>query len=371
MKILVLPGDGIGPEITAATLQVLRAADAALACGLAFETRDIGLASLRAEGTTLPKAVLARVREVDGVLLGPVSHLDYPTRQEGGLNPSAELRTRFELFANIRPCRSREGLTLLRKPMDLVIVRENTEGFYADRNMFEGLGELAPDPDMALSLRKITAKGSRRIAKAAFELASRRRRKVTAVHKANVLKLTDGLFLRETRKVTAEFPDVALDEMIVDATAALLIRNPDRFDVIVTTNMFGDILSDEASELSGSLGLGGSINQGEDICVAQAQHGSAPDIAGMNKANPTSLILSGAMLLAWRGRKDGKPALERAASLIEAAIDHVLAQPGLRTADLGGTHSTDDFAREVAEAVARLQAAGANRATSPPVEASS
>ena len=173
MKILVLPGDGIGPEITAATLQVLRAADAALSCGLEFETRDIGLASLRAEGTTLPKAVLARIPEVDGVLLGPVSHLDYPTRQEGGLNPSAELRTRFELFANIRPCRSREGLTLLRKPMDLVIVRENTEGFYADRNMFEGSGEFAPDPDMALSLRKVTAKGSRRVAKAAFRLASR------------------------------------------------------------------------------------------------------------------------------------------------------------------------------------------------------
>jgi isocitrate/isopropylmalate dehydrogenase len=362
MKILVLPGDGIGPEITAATLQVLRAADAALSCGLEFETRDIGLASLRAEGTTLPKAVLERVPEVDGVLLGPVSHLDYPTRQEGGLNPSAELRTRFELFANIRPCRSREGLTLLRKPMDLVIVRENTEGFYADRNMFEGSGEFAPEPDMALSLRKVTAKGSHRIAKAAFRLASRRRRKVTAVHKANVLKLTDGLFLRETRKVAAEFADVELEELIVDATAALLIRNPDRFDVIVTTNMFGDILSDEASELSGSLGLGGSINLGEEICVAQAQHGSAPDIAGMNKANPTSLILSAAMLLAWRGRKDAKPALERAASLLEAAIDHVLAQPKLRTADLGGALSTDGFAREVAEAVARLQAAGADRA---------
>ena len=139
--------------------------------------------------------------------------------------------------------------------------------------------------------------------------------------------------------------------------------------MIVTTNMFGDILSDEASELSGSLGLGGSINLGEEICVAQAQHGSAPDIAGMNKANPTSLILSAAMLLAWRGRKDAKPALERAASLIEAAIDHVLAQHKFRTADLAGTLSTNDFARAVAEAVARLQAGGADRATSPPVKA--
>jgi isocitrate/isopropylmalate dehydrogenase len=355
MKILVLPGDGIGPEIAAATLQVLRGVDAALSLGLEFEIRDIGLVSLRTEGTTLPKAVMTRVPEVDGVILGPVSHLEYPSRDEGGVNPSAELRTRFELYANIRPCRSREGLTILRRPMDLVIVRENTEGFYADRNMFAGSGEFAPDPDMAFSLRKITAKGSRRVARAAFELARRRRRKVTAVHKANVLRLTDGLFLREVRKVAMEFSDVALDELIVDAAAALLIREPGRFDVIVTTNMFGDILSDEASELSGSLGLGGSINVGDEICVAQAQHGSAPDIATQNKANPTSLILSAAMLLAWRGRKAGSETLVRAGALIEAAVDRVLAQPGLRTADLGGELSTDAFARAVGDALGTVR----------------
>jgi 3-isopropylmalate dehydrogenase len=159
--------------------------------------------------------------------------------------------------------------------------------------------------------------------------------------------------------------------MIVDATAALLVRSPDRFDVIVTTNMFGDILSDEASELSGSLGLAGSINQGDEVCVAQAQHGSAPDIAGQNKANPTSLILSAAMLLAWRGRKDGNPMLARAASLIEGAIDHVLAQPSLRTADLGGALSTGGFARAVVEAVARFQAGGADNTMSAAVPASS
>ncbi len=170
-------------------------------------SRDIGLVSLRAEGTTLPKAVMTRVPEVDGVILGPVSHLEYPSRQtRAGSTLRRSCRTRFELYANIRPCRSREGLTILRRPMDLVIVRENTEGFYADRNMFAGSGEFAPDPDMAFSLRKITAKGSRRVARAAFELARRRRRKVTAVHKANVLRLTDGLFLREMRKVAMEFP---------------------------------------------------------------------------------------------------------------------------------------------------------------------
>ena len=314
MNILTLPGDGIGPEITAATLAVLNAVANTLNLELNFETHDIGLASLNSAGTTLPDAVMQRIPQVDGVILGPVSHYEYPSRDKGGINPSAELRTVFELYANVRPCRSRDGLTILRKPMDLVIVRENTEGFYADRNMFAGSGEFMPDEDMALAVRKITAKGSSRIARAAFELARQRRRKVTAVHKANVLKLSDGLFLREVRKVAADYPDVALEELIVDAAAALLIRNPDRFDVIVTTNMFGDILSDEASELSGSLGLGGAINLGEDIGVAQAQHGSAPDIAGKNIANPTSLILSAAMLLDWHGQRSGNKGLVAAAA---------------------------------------------------------
>jgi 3-isopropylmalate dehydrogenase len=355
MRILVLPGDGIGPEITRATLEVLGVVNAALSLGLEFESRDIGLASLASQGTTLPAEVMTRIPEVDGVILGPVSHYEYPTRQEGGINPSAELRVVFELYANIRPCRSREKLTILRKPMDLVIVRENTEGFYSDRNMFAGSGEFMPDPDMALSIRKITAKASARVARTAFEIARGRSRKVTAVHKANVVKLSDGLFLREVRKVAQSYPDVTLNELIVDATAALLIRNPDRFDVIVTTNMFGDILSDEASELSGSLGLGGSINAGDDICVAQAQHGSAPDIAGMNIANPTSLILSAAMLLDWRGRRDFNESLVAAASLIESAIDRVLDDAKTRTRDIGGQLGTEEFTAAVCATLRKVR----------------
>lgn len=351
MKILVLPGDGIGPDITKSTLDVLRVADAALSLGLEFETREVGLATLKTQGTTLPQEVMTRIPEVDGVILGPVSHYEYPTRDKGGINPSGELRVKFELYANIRPCRSRPGLSILRRPMDLVIVRENTEGFYSDRNMFAGSGEFMPDPDMALSIRKITAKGSARVTRAAFELARGRRKKVTAVHKANVVKLSDGLFLREVRKVAAEYPDVELEELIVDATAALLIRTPDRFDVIVTTNMFGDILSDEASELSGSLGLGGSINVGDAICVAQAQHGSAPDIAGKNLANPTSLILSAAMLLDWRGRRDSNAKLVEAGALIERAIERVLDDPATRTPDIGGTLGTDAFSAAVIAAM--------------------
>ena len=351
MKILVLPGDGIGPEITRVTLDVLQAADAAFNIGLAFETHDIGLATLKSRGTTLPPEVLERIPKVDGVILGPVSHYEYPSRQDGGVNPSAELRVVFQLYANVRPCRSRPDLSILRRPMDLVIVRENTEGFYSDRNMFAGSGEFMPDPDMALSIRKITTKGSARIARAAFELARRRNRKVTAVHKANVVKLSDGLFLREVRKVGESYPDVSLDELIVDAAAALLIRNPDRFDVIVTTNMFGDILSDEASELSGSLGLGGAINVGDEICVAQAQHGSAPDIAGKNVANPTSLILSAALLLDWRGRRDADARLVQAAAAIEGAIDRVLGNTVTRTRDIGGELGTELFGAAVCAAL--------------------
>jgi isocitrate/isopropylmalate dehydrogenase len=352
MRILVLPGDGIGPEITAATLKVLQVVDSRVGIGFDVEEHDIGLATLKSQGTTLPSVVMERIPQVEGVILGPVSHYEYPSRQEGGINPSGELRVKFELYANIRPCRSREGLTILRKPMDLVIVRENTEGFYSDRNMFAGSGEFMPDPDMALSIRKITAKGSARVARAAFALSRGRRKRVTAVHKANVLKFSDGLFLREVRKVAEDFPDVQLEELIVDAAAAHLIRTPDRFDVMVTTNMFGDILSDEASELSGGLGLGGSINAGDDICVAQAQHGSAPDIAGKNIANPTSLILSTSMLLDWRGRRDGNDKLIKAAALLEGATEKVLDNPATRTRDIGGTLNTDAFAEAICTVVA-------------------
>lgn len=345
-QLLVLPGDGIGEEITEATLSVVRAA---MGERVAFETMAIGLESLAASGSTLPDPVMEAIPKADGVILGPVSHYDYPAGQP---NPSATLRTRLELFANIRPCRSRADLSVLRRPMDLVIVRENTEGFYADRSMHQGPGEFMPDPDSAFAIRKVTAAAVRRVSRAAFEIASQRRRRVTAVHKANVLKLTDGLFLREVRAVAADFPDIELQEVIVDAAAALLIRDPERFDVIVTTNMFGDILSDEASELSGSLGLGGSINAGETICVAQAQHGSAPDIAGRGIANPTSLILSAAMLLDWIARRSGDSALADGARRIEAAIDRVLDDPATRTRDIGGTLDTRAFTDAVVGALA-------------------
>lgn len=352
LRILVLEGDGIGPEITAATLDVLKAADVKFGLGLGFERAAVGWAAHKATGTTFPDAVELAAKAADGVLLGPVSHNDYPPRGEGGLNPSGELRKRLDLYANIRPARSREGFPpRCGKSVDLVIVRENTEGFYADRNMFQGSGEFMPTPDLALAVRKVTRDGSMRIAETAFKLAMQRRKKVTSVHKANVLRVSDGLYLECTRAVAARYRQVQYEERIIDAMAALLIRDASAFDVVVTTNMFGDILSDEASEIAGSLGLAASLNAGKDYAVAQAQHGSAPDIAGKNLANPSSLIGSAAMLLAWLGERRGDDKLAKAAQAIETALDRVIATPSGRTPDIGGTLGTDAFGAGVAKAV--------------------
>ncbi len=352
MKILVLPGDGVGPEITAATLEVLDRANSLFKLGLEWQRDEIGLPALKKEGTTLPPRVLEAARAASGVILGPLSTYEYPARDKGGINASAEFRTKLDLYANIRPAKSRLGVGLTGKPVDLVIYRENTEGFYADRNMHAGLGEFMPTEDMALAVRRVTAKCCERIARRAFEAAMARRRKVTAVHKANVFRISDGLYLREVRKVAQGFPDVQLEEVIVDAMAALLLRDPMRFDVIVAENMYGDILSDEASELSGGLGLGGSINAGDDYCVAQAQHGSAPDIAGKDRANPSSLILSAAMLLEWLGGRGANPVLAGAAKSIDAAVDATLKDPATRTVDLGGKLGTQEFGRAVAAKLA-------------------
>src|SRR5258706_3972029 len=277
MKIVVLPGDGIGPEIMDATLEVLRVADRRLALGLDFELHGVGLAALKKSGSTFPAEVFERCRAADGIILGPVSHQEYPPRAQGGLNPSGDMRIRLDLYANVRPSRTRAGMPHWgRTPMDLVIVHENTEGFYAHRNMHVRIGEFMPTPEVALAVRKITARACDRIARNAFALAMTRRRKGTAVHKQNVMRISDGLFLERVRAMAGDYPQVAYDEQLVDSMAAMLVRDAARYDVIVTTNMYGDILSDEAAELSGSLGLAGSINAGEAHCMAQAQHGSAP-----------------------------------------------------------------------------------------------
>ena len=352
-RLLVIEGDGIGPEICAATVGVLQAADKRFRLDLSFGSALVGHAALAAHGTTFRSATLEAARAADGVVLGPVSHNDYPPADKGGLNPSGELRKRLDLFANIRPARTPDGFApRCGARTDLVIVRENTEGFYADRNMSAGSGEFMPTPDVALAIRKVTREGSTRIAQAAFELAMRRpRKKLTAVHKANVLRVSDGLFLDCVRAVRARFPAVDYEERLIDAMAALLVRDAGAFDVIVTTNMFGDILSDQASEIAGSLGLGASLNAGANHAVAQAQHGSAPDIAGQDRANPAALIGSAVMLLAWLGERRKDDRLIQAADAIEAALARTIARPDGRTRDLGGPLGTKAFAQKVAESL--------------------
>ena len=354
MRIIVLPGDGIGPEITAATVAVLQVVDQGLALGLELESHDVGFAALKSSGTTFPDQVLALCKAAEGILLGPVSHLEYPPREQGGLNPSGGLRIGLDLYANIRPARSREGLPHWgRTPMDLVIVRENTEGFYADRNMHLGVGEFMPTPDLALSIRKISAQGSNRIARVAFDMARKRRRKVTVVHKLNVLKVTEGLFLREVRKVAEAYPDVVCEEQLIDSMTALLVREAARFDVVLATNMYGDILSDEAAELSGSLGIAPSINAVDAHCMAQAQHGSAPDIAGKDLANPASLILSAGMLLGWLGQRHRRQNFATAERIIEHSVDALIGDPAMRTPDLGGPLGTRTFTAALCDRIQR------------------
>lgn len=357
MKILVLPGDGIGPEIVSVAVEVARAANVRFKLGLEFDYDDVGFTSLAKYGTTLRDETLTKAATYDGIILGTQSHADYPKPDLGGRNVSAGFRVGLDLYANVRPARSRPTIpTNMKegKTMDLVIMREATEGFYPDRNMTRGWAEMMPSPDMALSVRKITRHCSERIARRAFEWAMARRKKVTAVHKANSFHMTDGLFLESVREVAKDFSEVQLDDMLIDASMAHLVRNPEQFDVIVATNFYGDILSDLASEMSGSLGLAGSMMASDTLCCAQAQHGSAPTLQGLDKANPTSMILSVAMLIRWMGEHNAKPELVVAAKAMEAAVDKVLEQPAWWTADLGGTTGCKAFGEQVARTLGEL-----------------
>ena len=347
----VLEGDGIGPEVVQAALAVLRAADDG-AGRFHLEALPVGWAAIRAHGASLPEATITALAACDGWILGPHDSQSYPPEERAKLNPSGVLRKRFDLFANIRPATAYPSLPATRPGLDLVIVRENTEGFYADRNMAVGVGEFMPTPDVALMVGLVTRQASERIARAAFELARQRRRRVSIIHKANVLRLTTGLFRDVCREVAAEHPDVTCDDYHVDAMTALLVRRGEDFDVVVTENMFGDILSDLAGELAGSLGLAGSINAGTDVAMAQATHGAAPDIAGQGIANPVGMIQSVALLLRWLGQRHADAALPALADRIERAVADALAQPAARTPDLGGTATTHDLTAAIVATLA-------------------
>ena len=336
MKFLVMPGDGIGPEIVPVAVAALKTLDRKLGLNIALEEVPIGFASLETAGNTFPDEALAKAGESDGVIMGPTDTLAYPPLVEGGRGPSAFMRTGLDLYANIRPAKTRPGVPSAVANMDLVFARENTEGFYADRSMHLGNGEMMVTEDVAIAIRKITRKASRKIAEAAFKLALQRRKKVTIVTKRNVLKMTDGLFHDTVRQVGKSYPDVEVDDIIIDAMSALMVRTPETFDVVCTSNMYGDILSDLGNELAGGLGLGGTINAGDAHVMAQCVHGSAPDIESQDIANPTAMVLSLAMMLDWIAAREQDNKLKEAGQLLNVALDAQLADPSTRTRDLGG-----------------------------------
>ncbi|HET7404441.1 MAG TPA: isocitrate/isopropylmalate family dehydrogenase [Usitatibacter sp.] len=347
MRIGVLDGDDIGLEIVPASVEVLSAAAQAHGVDIDWQPLPIGRRALDTHGSTLPKETLETLPTLDGWILGPIGHRAYPKRPEA-INPHPILRKRFNLFANVRPTRSYPDIGCLHDGVDLVIVRENNEGFQPDRNVVAGSGEFRPSEDMTISVRVITRQGSYRVARAALELARQRRRHLTYVHKDTVFKLGCGMFVEECRRAAAEFPDVRVDDVIVDTFAMRLVRDPQSFDVVVTTNMFGDILSDEAAGLVGGLGMAPGLCIGEgNIAMAQATHGSAPDIAGKGIANPYAMIESSRMLLEWLGHSRGLPHAVAAAAAISRATTEALRDPFARTGDIRGTGNTASMVERI------------------------
>jgi 3-isopropylmalate dehydrogenase len=353
----VLEGDGIGPEIVPATTRVVDAALERTASAVDWVPLPIGWTAIREHGEHTPRGTVEALAELDGWLLGPHDSAAYPEPHRSRLNPSGALRKHFDLFANIRPAKGVPGTKAVAPDADLVIVRENTEGFYADRNTYAGTGEFMPSPDVAIAMGVFTRPRIERIARVAFDLARRRRRRVTIVHKANVLQLSSGLFRDVCREVAADYPDVEVDDLHIDAMTVHLVRRAADFDVVVTENMFGDILSDLAGELAGSLGLAASLNASDRTAMAQTAHGSAPDIAGQDVANPVSTMLSAALLLRWLGDRHADPEVAAAAELIERGVADTIAA-GVRTRDLGGTEGTAGFAAAVVDRVGGAATAG-------------
>ncbi|KEP25495.1 isocitrate/isopropylmalate dehydrogenase family protein [Bacillus zhangzhouensis] len=343
-RIGVLKGDGIGPEIVQASMCILEAALSQfhesfvefVECPIGFEA----IQSLHQD--PVPTSTKDELKKCHGWILGPHDSASYPDIFKERRNPSGELRHTFDLFANIRPSQSLPGVQSLARDVNLVIFRENTEGFYPDRNMYHGVGEWMITPDVAISTGVFTKKAITRIAHAAFQSAMERRQKVTIVHKANVIKLGSGLFLRTCQEVAKAYPQVTVEDVHIDAMAAHLVRRASDFDVIVTENMFGDILSDLTGELVGSLGIAPSLNCNEDQAMAQAAHGSAPDIAGQNIANPIGMILSTVMLCDWLHAKYHDERLKKTAALIERTL-HEIMKMNVKTKDLGGNETTTQF----------------------------
>ncbi len=329
-NLTLIPGDGIGPEVTAAVVTVLDVAGVAIN----WDRQDAGIVAFERTGQTLPAELLDSVTRNTVALKGPCT----TPVGEGFASVNVGLRKALDLFANVRPVNNLPGVTSRFSGVDLVIVRENTEDLYA------GLEHVIV-PGIVESLKIITEAASTRIAEFAFAYARRERRtRVTAVHKANIMKLGDGLFLDSVRAVSRRFQDVTYDERIVDAACMHLVMRPEQFDVLVMPNLYGDIVSDLCAGLVGGLGVVPGANLGANLAVFEAVHGSAPDIAGRDLANPTALLLSAVMMLRHLGEME-------AADRVKAALDQVMSAGRIRTRDVGGTASTTDFTRALCEAM--------------------
>jgi 3-isopropylmalate dehydrogenase len=350
LKIGVLMGDDIGLEVVPEAVKVMTTAAAGTGLEVQWSEHPIGRRGHELHGHTFPQATIDALERLDGWILGPIGHGAYPRNDPSWIMPP--VRKRFELFASVKPVKSYPNIKSLHKDVDIVFLREVTEGMQSSDTVVMGAGEFRPNDEITIASRVITRRGSNRVARAAFEIArTRKRKKVTSVHKEPVYRLACGMFAEECRKVATEFPDVAFDEALVDGFSMKLMMNPWQYDVVVTTNQFGDILTDQGAGLVGGLGLAPGLCIGERQAMAQATHGSAPDIAGKNIANPYAMIMSGQMLIEWLGRNRREPKAVEAARCIDAAVDKVIAQAKSLTADLGGTASTTQMGDAIAAAV--------------------
>ncbi len=336
-RIAVIEGDGIGPEVVPVAVSVVQRAADLLGFSVEFRSYRAGDSALAELGEALPEETIEGIRSSDAALKGPVG--------ETAKDVIVRLRQMFDLYANLRPAKVYPGVKPLVDGVDILIVRENTEDLYKG---FEF--EL---PGSAVALKVVTERASRRIAEYAFREAERRRRHVTIVHKANVMPKTDGLFGRVAKEVARSHPSVSYREMYVDAAAMALIRDPLSFDVLLTMNVYGDILSDEAAQVVGGLGMAPSANVGDNMALFEPVHGSAPDIAGRGLANPYATVLSAAMMLDWLSAAKGDPRLGRASRLIEAAVVEALRR-GVATPDLGGKYKTGEVGRELEAVMVEL-----------------
>ncbi len=350
LRIGILSGDDIGLEVVPECVKVMKAAASRSGLAIDWQPLPIGKRGHEEHGDTLPAVTEQALRLLDGWIMGPIGHAAYPRGDPTWVMPP--VRKKFELFAAVRPALSHASLASVHNNVDIVFVRELTEGMLYSETVVAGAPEFRPNDDITVAMRVITRKGSNRVAREAFELArSRPRKKVTAAHKEPVYRLACGMFAEECRKVAREFPDVAFEEMMIDSISMKLVMDPQRFDVIVTTNQFGDILSDIGAGLVGGLGLAPGLCVGERQAMAQATHGSAPDIAGRQLANPYAMIVSGRMLLAWLGRKHNEPKASAAAQAIQGAVTRVIAEGKHLTRDLGGAAGTKDMGDAIVRAI--------------------